>query len=394
LLAKKFFLMSQSPFTFFRGTDHLFWADFGKSGLLEPFGGGKDTRLWISADLHCDNFGSFTDAAGRLVYGLNDFDESVVADYQYDLWRLGVSLVLAGRENHSSSTGKLVEACALGYWRELKRCRWYSDLRHAPWDEEQASGRLRHFLSHTRKHSGLQPMLERWTQTGKGGPRFKIQGNPDLKVLPEQTARKLEKSLVRYAEGLKPWPVEKPRLFEILDLARRMNAGIGSEGLQRYYALVRVKAEGDDAILILDIKQQVEPSPWNYLPQKSRKKTGELCGGHQGLRVDLACRALSLHPDPWLGHLKLRGDDFLVCPRSPYKGALSNAMIDGDTAYQLGAILARAHCRVKESFAKKAFHLIREDKKAFRRQIAALSHAYADQVELDYKAFLKMKKEK
>src|ERR1017187_5233488 len=71
--AKKFSLMSRSPSAFFRGTNHLYWADFGKSDLLKAFGDGKDTRLWINGDLHCDHFGSFTDATGRLVYDLNNF---------------------------------------------------------------------------------------------------------------------------------------------------------------------------------------------------------------------------------------------------------------------------------------------------------------------------------
>ena len=88
---------SRDPFAFFRGTDHLFWADFGPSRLLRHFGGKKSTRTWISGDLHCDNLGTFTDAMGWLVYDLNDFDEGVVADFQYDLWRLAVSLVLVGR---------------------------------------------------------------------------------------------------------------------------------------------------------------------------------------------------------------------------------------------------------------------------------------------------------
>ncbi len=395
-LQKKFSLMAQSHFAFYRGTDHLFWSDFGGSGLEETFGGGKDTRLWISGDLHRDNFGSFTDATGRLVYDLTDFDEAVVADYQFDLWRLGASLVVAGRENKrdTRAVSHLVEACAKGYWRELKSCRWYPNVRYGPWDEEQAAGSLRQFLSHARKHFGFSHMLERWTKAGKEGLRFKIQGNPDLEAIPAETAKKLGRALQGYSEGLKPWPLEKPRLFEIEDIARRMNAGVGSEGLRRYYALARVREAGEDAYRVLDIKEQVEPSSWNYLSKKARRKTQELCGGKQGLRVDLACRALGRHPDPWLGRLEIKGDEYLVHERSPYKGVMPGELLDEGTAEQLGAILARAHCRAKESFAKKAFNRIREDKKEFRKQLVALSLAYADQVALDYKSFVEMVKSK
>jgi Uncharacterized protein conserved in bacteria (DUF2252) len=103
---------------------------------------------------------------------------------------------------------------------------------------------------------------------------------------------------------------------------------------------------------------------------------------------------LSRYPDPWLGRLELQGEEYLVREKSPYQGVLPSAMLDGDAAYQLGAILTRAHCRAKKSFTKKAFNIIKEDRKAFRKQLSVLAHTYADQVELDYKSFLKMKKVK
>src|SRR5205814_854996 len=105
-----------SPFAFFRGTNHLFWSDFGKSDLLDRFGGGKKTRLWVCGDAHHDNFGSFADASGRLVYDLDDFDETVVADYQLDLWRLGTSLALSGRElkRNPKAVERMILECAWG----------------------------------------------------------------------------------------------------------------------------------------------------------------------------------------------------------------------------------------------------------------------------------------
>ncbi len=383
-------LLSQSPFAFFRGTDHLFWADFGRSPLLEEFGGGKKTRLWISGDAHCGNFGSFTDATGRLVYDLDDFDETIVADYQMDLFRLAVSLVLAGRENKRApkSIHRMAVECGWGYWREIKACRWYKNVRHIPWDEEAASGSLRHFLNHTRKHLGVLPTLERFTQTGKNGLRFKTGTGKELEALPPETAKKLEKALKWYAGDLKPWPAGKPRVFEVLDLARRLKAGIGSEGLDRFYALARVKDEGEEPYRILEIKQQVKPSPWDELPPKAKRKTRELSEESQALRVDLGTRALSRHTDPWLGRLEWKGDEYSVRERSPYKATLPETLLDEVAAGQLGAILARAHCRAKDSFAKNAYELIKPERKAFRKGLAVIAQAYADQVEMDFQSFL------
>ena len=387
--ARKFSLLSQSPLHFFRGTNHLFWFDFGGCDLINTFGGGKGTRIWICGDLHCDNLGSFTDSTGRLVYDLNDFDESVIADFQMDLWRLATSLVLACRENkkNSRNAARLAESCAKGYWRELKSCRWYENVRYGPWDEEQASSSLRHFLSHTKKHQGFPAMLDRWTKAGKGGLRFKVQGNPDLEPLPIESVKKIEKALLAYAHELKHWPMEKPRMFEIQDITRRLNSGVGSEGLHRYYALIRVKDNGADPYRILDIKRQLTPSPWEYLPKTARRKTREFCGDSQSLRVDLASRALSRHTDPWLGRLDLKDEEFSVRERSPYRAHMPPGLLDEDASYQLGAILARAHCRTRDSFAKKAFESIKGDKSRFRMQTVAIALGYADQVLLDYQGF-------
>ncbi len=391
----KWGLMARSPFRFFRGSDELFWSDLAESSLLEDFGGGKGTRLWLSGDAHCENFGSFSDATGRLVFELNDFDEAVIADYQMDLWRLCVSLVLKSRETQKNpkSQYRMALEAAWGYWQELKSCRWYENVRHSPWDEEQAEGSVRHFLTHVRKNAGYQPMLDRWTKAEKKGVTFLMPGNKDLELIPKPIHKKLEKALHRYTEDLRPWPAGKPRLFEVLDLARRLNGGIGSEGLPRYYALVRVSEEGDRPFRILEIKQVVEPSPWGYMPKKARRKTQELCGEDQGLRVTLAMEALSRHPDPWLGVLTLQGEDFVVRERSPFKGQLPSELVDESAARQMGGILARAHCRARGSFAKKAFDLIRGDKKTFRKRSAEIAMAYADQVEADHKAFKTLKAE-
>ncbi len=386
---KKFSRMAKSPFAFFRATAYLYWEDLGQHGLLEAFGDGKDTRLWIHGHLDCDQFTRATDATGRLVADMGSFNQAVVADYQHDLWRLGISLTLAGRENKLSPsvTDKMVEICARNYWREIKRCRWYPHLRYAPWDEEQASGSLRHWLAQARKEESHPALLKSWIETGKRGPRFK--SHPDWEPL--KSSDKLKKALKRYAENLKPWPVEKPRVFEVLDLVQRRNDE--GEG-QPIFALVRVREKGDDGLRILNIQPSVEPVSWDFLPPKARKKTEELTQGDPVWRVILASRVLGCYTDLWMGRLTFQGSDFIVREQPADGGVLPHAQLNEDAAFQLGAILARAHCRAKDSFAKKAFQLIREDKKAFRLQVSALSHAYADQVELDYQSFLKMKKEK
>src|SRR5262249_48884956 len=91
--AEKLAQLAESPVLFFRGTNHLFWADESRRADLRIYG--VDT--WISGDLHTDNLGSTLDDTGTAVFGMNDFDEAIVGDYQLDVWRLATSLTLDGR---------------------------------------------------------------------------------------------------------------------------------------------------------------------------------------------------------------------------------------------------------------------------------------------------------
>ena len=88
-LHEKYCKMDVSPFVFYRGTAHLYWSDFADDWHLNQFGN-RRTRTWLQGDGHAENMGAFNDQEGNLVYGLNDFDESFIGDYQYDLWRFAV----------------------------------------------------------------------------------------------------------------------------------------------------------------------------------------------------------------------------------------------------------------------------------------------------------------
>ncbi len=99
LKAEKYARMSRSPFTFLRATNSLFWQDFVNDSRLSKFGNAQ-TKNSILGDCHVDNFGAYNNNKGEIIFDLNDFDESIVADYQYDLWRLATSIILVAEENY------------------------------------------------------------------------------------------------------------------------------------------------------------------------------------------------------------------------------------------------------------------------------------------------------
>src|ERR671911_2776879 len=95
----KFRTMASDPFAFYRGTACLFYADVTEGG---PFAGVDSAwlgaegarRIWIQGDLHAENFGTYLDAGGRLVFDVNDFDEAYLGHGTWDLRRFVASLAL------------------------------------------------------------------------------------------------------------------------------------------------------------------------------------------------------------------------------------------------------------------------------------------------------------
>ena len=90
----KFEKMSESPYAFFRGSNHLYWEDFFQDWRFSLFGGKSSTLTWINGDAHIYNYGAYSDHHGEANFCMDDFDDAIIADYQYDLWRMAISIVL------------------------------------------------------------------------------------------------------------------------------------------------------------------------------------------------------------------------------------------------------------------------------------------------------------
>ena len=68
----KYTRMASSAFSFYRGTNHLFWHDLIYDSRLQDFGGVQQTRIWVQGDLHTENYGSFGNSDGTVEYNIND----------------------------------------------------------------------------------------------------------------------------------------------------------------------------------------------------------------------------------------------------------------------------------------------------------------------------------
>ena len=86
--------MAADPFAFYRGSAPLFYADVAR--LDDPWADERTGRVWIQGDLHAENYGTYMDSAGLLVFDVNDFDEAYVGHFTWDLRRMAASLALLG----------------------------------------------------------------------------------------------------------------------------------------------------------------------------------------------------------------------------------------------------------------------------------------------------------
>jgi len=90
----KYRKMASDPHAFYRGTACLFYADMADAD--DPYVDDRSGRIWVHGDLHVENFGTYLNSNGRMVFDINDFDEAYLGRYTWDLQRFASSLALTG----------------------------------------------------------------------------------------------------------------------------------------------------------------------------------------------------------------------------------------------------------------------------------------------------------
>ena len=116
----KFRKMAATPFAFYRGSAPLFYADMARDD--DPFANDKTSRVWIQGDLHAENFGTYMNSQGVLVFDVNDFDEAYVGAFTWDIKRLVASLSLLGYQKAMSDEEirEMVEVVTQSYISQVE----------------------------------------------------------------------------------------------------------------------------------------------------------------------------------------------------------------------------------------------------------------------------------
>jgi uncharacterized protein (DUF2252 family) len=288
LLPVRYGRMRVSPFSFYRGTAALMAADLARTPATP-------LRVQVCGDCHLANFGGFGSPERRLVFDINDFDETYRAPWEWDVKRLAASVILAGRELRvrekdcrevAQSTMESYQVHMHEYARQTALGAWYSHLDAELLIDNATTAASRHYWKKVEREAygnTSARVLTHITRIVKGMPR--IIDRPPILYHPPEMARIDKHVREMYQRYLHTLPEER-RLalarYQIVDIARKV-VGVGSVGTRCDVALLMA---GPADPLFLQFKE-ARPSVLEPYAGKSPYK-------NQGERVVTGQRILQL----------------------------------------------------------------------------------------------------
>lgn len=386
LLPIRYARMQQSAFGFFRGAAAVMAADLATT---------PRTGLHVQAcgDCHVSNFGGFGSPERRLIFDINDFDETLHAPWEWDVKRLATSIVLAGRQKGDGerSCKKAVRAAVASYREHMHQYAkmralevWYSSLDAKILIRSAKTKKAKKYWEQIEKKAELQTaehVFPRMTTVVNGLPR--IIDNPPLIYHPRQRIKQGKRVREMFRRYRLTLPEERRVMidrYHIVDIARKV-VGVGSVGT-RCAVVLLMAGKGDP--LFLQFKEAL-PSVLEPYAGRSRYR-------YHGERVVTGQRMLQAASDIFLGWTRDdQGHDYYFRQLRDMKMTINvEDMPKEDWVEYLelcGWTLARAHARTSDP-AQIAGYLGRSE--VFDKAVARFAFAYADQTQRDHEMFVKV----
>ena len=391
--------MLVSPFTFYRGAARIMAHDLAatpRSGLT----------VQCCGDAHLSNFGVFASPDRRLVFDINDFDETHPGPWEWDVKRLAASMLIAARDNgYPVKDQQQIVLDTVAQYRTAMRefagqtnlQVWYARLEIESLLQERSAELEPRAVKQTEKALAKARSRDSMTafsklcQSSNGSVRI-IDQSPlivpiDALALDQSRAAILEElhGLIRvYRESLEFDRRSLLEQFNLVDFARKV-VGVGSVGTRAWIALF-LGRDNDDPLL-LQIKEAESSVLEEFLGPSEFKNHGE--------RVVTGQRLMQASSDIFLGWLHVpsgldgQARDFYARQLKDWKGSaeIDQMVAPGMTIYGrlCGWTLARAHARSGDRIAI-ASYLGKGD--AFDRAILDFSQAYSEQNDRDYQALV------
>jgi uncharacterized protein (DUF2252 family) len=379
LLPIKLERMSESAFGFFRGATSVMASDLAglpRSGIMTQ----------ICGDAHVRNLGAYSAPDGRLIFDINDFDETIYGPWEWDVKRLATSLVLAGREAHDS-TLRCKQAVGLFVRTYREFMHRFSEMSvldlaryqvHRLLQGSPVAGVLRKAEKST-PHQNLEKFA---VKHRRGGWRFQ-EAKPLLFHVPAKMVEQVLASLASYRQTLSADRRHFLDRYHPVDVAFKV-VGTGSVGVRDHVILAI--GRNDDDPLFLQVKEEPPSCYSPYLKNRAAV--------HQGQRVVEGQRLLQAQSDVFLGWTSIAGRDYLVRQLSDHKATIEiddlrrNGLLQ--YAEVCGEVLAKGHARAGDACMISGYMGASEK---FDAAITAFAVAYANQTAADHQKFVSLVKQ-
>ncbi|MGE3663831.1 MAG: DUF2252 domain-containing protein [Pseudonocardia sp.] len=411
--------MMVSPFTFYRGAAKIMAADLDgtpTAGLV----------VQLCGDAHLSNFGVFASPERRLLFDLNDFDETLPGPFEFDVKRMAASFMVAARNNgFSKSDARVATTASVTAYREgmaeFAGMRtmdiWYAHLdevelmrgiratvtgmedeakvkrsKRRAEKEAKAARRAERRAEKTRDKARTRDSLQALSKLGElVDGRYRIVSQPPI-IIPErdlgatydmsaaEVGKAVRDQLRAYRRTLQDDRRKLLERFMVVDTARKV-VGVGSVGTRAFIVLLQGRDSGDP--LFLQVKEATASVLEDHLPKSRYRQHGE--------RVVQGQRMMQAASDIFLGWTRGRdvNRNFYWRQLRDMKGsALVEEMVPFGLTYYAricGWTLARAHARSGDPIAISTYL---GDDDMFDAAITDFSQRYADQNEQDYGEFV------
>ena len=386
LIPLRFGRMAGSPFNFFRGAAAIMAADLAstpQSGL----------RVQACGDAHLLNFGCFATPERRIIFDINDFDETLPAPWEWDLKRLVTSIVIAARHlgidereaaEMATDTARAYRERMGDYASMRVLAVWYDAIDVEQFVKQIPTGQAReHFeqrIGEAQKKCSPEHLFAKLVEDHAGAPRFKDEPPLIFHPTPEQApglTSDFNKGIALYRESLSEHVRTLFDRYHFRDLTLKV-VGVGSVGTMCAVALFMA---ADDDPIFLQIKEAKASVLEPHAGESQHKNHGE--------RVVKGQRLMQSASDMFLGWLRApNGRDYYIRQLRDMKLSAIVEDWDSKTLRAYGKIcawaLAQAHARSGDAASIAGYM---GSKSSFDDAISGFAVAYADQNEADYKAF-------
>ena len=231
----KFRKMAADPFAFYRGSACLSYADVAERE--DPWANEQTSRVWIQGDLHAENFGTYMDGDGVLIFDVNDFAEAYIGHFTWDVMRFAASMALMGwcKAISDDDISTLIERFVRGYVDQVRSFVARDDDRGFSLNLRTAEGAVHQVLQLARLRTRVG-LLDGITEE-EGYDRV-LRDGPGVRRLDDDERAKVVDAFTRYLDSIPESKRFHGVAYTVKDAIGRSGFGLGSAGLPAYTVLI------------------------------------------------------------------------------------------------------------------------------------------------------------